>query len=216
MGHPYWPLFDLEVRTPRLTLRYVDDELGLELCEVVRRGVHDPSWTPFTNPWTDAPDDELGPNCFRFWWKCRMEATVDDWNINLAVIVDGRAVGATGLGARSFPTTRWFETGSWLGREHQGRGLGTELRIAALHLGFLGFDAHTAGTGAFVDNVASLGVTDKLGYVPNGIERTERRGEPAEIRKYRMSRDHFLARVRRDDVDIVGDEAARGFLGIGR
>ena len=27
MPHPHWPLFDVEVRTPRLTLRYADDIL---------------------------------------------------------------------------------------------------------------------------------------------------------------------------------------------
>ena len=43
------------------------------------------------------------------------------------------------------------------------------MRIATLHLGFLGLDALEASTGAFEDNLASLGVTRKLGYEPNGI-----------------------------------------------
>ena len=30
MTHPYWPLFDLEVRTPRLTMRAITDELAVE------------------------------------------------------------------------------------------------------------------------------------------------------------------------------------------
>lgn len=216
MTHPYWPLFDIEVRTPRLTLRYVDDTLGSELATLAVGGIHDSNWTPFATPWTDVPDDELGPNCFRHWWKCRTETTVDDWNIDLAVVADGVVVGATGLGAVKFPVTRWFETGSWLGREHQGRGFGTELRIATLHLGFVGFDAEVAGTAAFPDNAASLGVTAKLGYEPNGVQPQARRGESAETHHYRMSRDHFDAQVRRGDVEIVGDDAAREFLGITR
>jgi RimJ/RimL family protein N-acetyltransferase len=145
-----------------------------------------------------------------------METRVDDWNINLAVIADGEVVGASGLGGVKFPTTRWFETGSWLGSPHQGRGLGTELRVATLHLGFLGFDALIAGTGAFDDNAASLAVTRKLGYVPNGLEHIDRRGERAAVHKFRMARDHFLAEVRRDDVEIVGAPTAREFLGIAR
>jgi hypothetical protein len=33
MAHPYWPLYDLVVRTPRLELRRPDIELvGLEPC----------------------------------------------------------------------------------------------------------------------------------------------------------------------------------------
>ena len=34
MAHPYWPLFDLQVRTPRLELRYPDDELAFGLIDV--------------------------------------------------------------------------------------------------------------------------------------------------------------------------------------
>jgi RimJ/RimL family protein N-acetyltransferase len=214
MAHPYWPLFDVEVRTPRLTLRYLDDALGAELAALAVGGIHDSSWTPFAVPWTDVPADELGPNCFRFWWKGRAETSMDDWNINLAVIADGEVVGATGLGAVKFPVTRSFETGSWLGREHQGRGLGTELRIATLHLGFVGLDAQVAGTGAFADNAPSLGVTRKLGYEPNGVGHRDRRGESALMLRFRMSREHFDARVRRDDVEIAGDRAAREFLGL--
>ncbi|MDJ0768079.1 MAG: GNAT family protein [Ilumatobacter sp.] len=216
MPHPFWPLFDVEVRTPRLTLRYVDDDLGVELTQLALGGIHDPDVMPFAMPWTDVPDDELGPNSFRHWWSCRAGTSVERWSINLAVIENDTVVGASGLGAEQFPTTRWFETGSWLGIEHQGRGLGTELRLATLHLGFLGFDALTAGTGAYADNAPSLAVTAKLGYEPNGVEPHERRGERADIHRFRMSRNHFLDRVRREDVEISGDEAARAFLGIAR
>ncbi len=50
MGHPYWPLFDLEIRTPRVTLRYVDDELARQMVDVAVAGVHDPDFMPFTTP----------------------------------------------------------------------------------------------------------------------------------------------------------------------
>ncbi len=216
MANPYWPLFDLEIRTPRLTLRYIDDALGTELVELIVGGVHDPSFMPFAVPWTDATPDELGRNCFEFWWRSRAETTVDTWNINLAVIADDIIVGASGLGATDFPVTRWFETGSWLGIAHQGRGLGTELRTATLHLGFLGLDAQQAGTGAFHDNGPSLGVTRKLGYEPNGIQHRVRRGELGVAERYRMGREHFLQHVRRDDIEIVGDEPVRDLLGISR
>ena len=32
MTHPYWPLFDLVVRTPRLELRPPDDSMLVELA----------------------------------------------------------------------------------------------------------------------------------------------------------------------------------------
>ena len=105
MAHPYWPLFDLEVRTPRLTLRYIDDELGLALVELALGGVHDPDFMPFAMPWTDVEPEVLGRNSFQYWWRCRADITVDSWDINLAVIEDGQVVGATGLGAKDFPVT---------------------------------------------------------------------------------------------------------------
>lgn len=62
----YWPLFDLEVRTPRLTLRYVDDDLAEQLATLAAGGVHDPSFMPFSTPWTDAPPGELERNTVQY------------------------------------------------------------------------------------------------------------------------------------------------------
>ena len=216
MTHPHWPLFDLEVVTPRLTLRYIDDELGQALADLALAGVHDPEFMPFAMPWTDVEPELLGRNSFQYWWKCRANTSVESWDVNLAVIEDGQVVGASGLGGRSFPITRWFETGSWLGRRHQGRGLGAELRIATLQLGFLGFDGEVAGTAAFEDNAPSLGVTRKLGYQPNGVDRSARRGEAGELHKYLMTRRHFIDHVQRHDITIRGDAGARELLGISR
>ena len=56
MPHPYWPLFDLVVRTPILTLRYIDDALAVELATLISRPIHDPDKMPFAVPWTDAPE----------------------------------------------------------------------------------------------------------------------------------------------------------------
>ena len=216
MVHPHWPLFDLEVRTPRLTMRYLDDELGTQLASLAAAGVHDPDVMPFIIPWTDATSPDLERDAMRFYWRSRAETKPDHWNVSFAVLVDGVLVGSTGLTANDFPVTRSFETGSWLGRAHQGRGIGTEMRIATLHVGFLAFDALVATTRAFEDNASSLGVTRKLGYVFNGIDHLERRGALGRIEHYRMDRDHFVDHVRRDDVTISGDEAVRELLGITR
>ncbi|TVR26150.1 MAG: N-acetyltransferase [Ilumatobacter sp.] len=213
MGHPHWPLFDLEVRTPRLTLRYIDDALGVEVAGVASRGVHDPSWTPFMTPWTDHESPDLERNAFRFWWRSRAETTPERWTINLAVIADGTVVGATGLSSERFDVLRSFETGSWLGREFQGRGLGRELREAVLHLGFAGFDAALATTGAFADNEPSLAITRGLGYEPEGRRRVVRRDEVGEIHGFHMPREHW-ATIRRDDITMTGVESVRDLLAI--
>lgn len=213
MAHPYWPLFDVEVRTPQLTLRYVDDELGTRLAALAARGVHDPSWTPFLHPWTDHESPDLERNAFRYWWRSRAETNAERWNINLAVIVDDEVVGASSLGAEDFDIARSFGTGSWLGREFQGRGLGTELRQATLHLGFAGFGAEFATTSAFADNAASLGVTRRLGYERNGTRQVSRRGAPATDLAFRMAREHWET-IRRDDITMHGVDAARELLAI--
>ena len=213
MGHPHWPLFELEVRTARLVLRYLDDELASELATLAADGVHDPSWMPFAIEWTDVPSPELERNALRYWWSCRAATSPDQWEINLAVVVEGVPAGVTSIGAADFPITRTFHTGSWLGRAFQGRGIGTEMRAATLHLGFAGFDAERATTAAFVDNAASLGVTRKLRYAPNGTAVSVRRGVAGEQQHFVLTRDVWSQR-RRDDIELAGLDGARELLGI--
>jgi RimJ/RimL family protein N-acetyltransferase len=214
MPHPYWPLFDLVVRTPRITVRYLDDALAVELATLAAAGIHDPDTMPFADPWTDVPSADLERNPLRFYWRSRAETSPDSWNLLFAVLEGDEVVGSTSIGSSGFPVVRTFETGSWLGGRFQGRGLGTELRIATLHLGFLGLDALEARTGAFEDNPASLGVTRKLGYEPNGVAVHDRRGARAVSHRFLMTRQYFLDHVRRDDVTIEGDAGARELLGI--
>ncbi len=73
MAHEHWPLFDLEVRTPRLTLRYLDDRLAVELLAVAARGVHDPATMPFSIPWTDLPSPQMEQEAMRFYWQSRAD-----------------------------------------------------------------------------------------------------------------------------------------------
>ena len=214
MPHPYWPLFDLSVRTPRLTIRYIDDELGVQLGTLAASGIHDPAYMPFLFPWSNAPSPDLERDALRFYWRARADSRPEAWNLQFCVFEGTELVGSTNLVANGFPLLRTFETGSWLGRAHQGRGIGTEMRIATLHLGFLGLDASNATTAAFEDNAPSMGVTRKLGYEPNGVAWLERRGARAQIKRYLMTRDHFREHVQRDDIEIEGDEAVREFLGI--
>lgn len=212
----HWPLFGLRVRTPRLELRPPDDELAAALGELAVKGVHDPAVMPFSFPWTDAPVDELPRNSVQHYWQMRAELRPDHWHVSVGVLVDGVPAGAASLGAEDFALRRSFETGSWLGQEFQGRGLGAELRHACLHLGFAGFGADIATTGAFEDNAASLGVTRKLGYTPNGEEVMVRRGEAARLLKFFMRRDDWVANVRRDDIELEGVEPCLPLLGAGR
>jgi RimJ/RimL family protein N-acetyltransferase len=213
MGNHHWPLFDLEVRTPRLTLRYLDDDLATEVVAVAARGVHDPATMPFLVPWTDLPSPQLEHEAMRFFWRTRSSVRPEAWNLQFAVIVDDDVVGVCDLGAENFDVMRQFTTGSWLGREFQGRGLGKEFRMAALTLGFDELGAEFALTGAWHDNAASRGVTESLGYTETGRRRMLRRDVPDQQVDYRMGRDHWET-IRRGDIVVHGAAAAREFLGL--
>jgi RimJ/RimL family protein N-acetyltransferase len=212
MQNAYWPLFDLRVRTPRLELRYPDDNLLVDVVALAAGGVHDPSSMPFSVPWTDAPPGELERGAMQYHWSNRAAWTPTAWTCDFVAIVDGEPVGMQGLNANEFSTLRWFETGSWLGRSHQGRGLGKEMRAAVLHFGFAGLDASYAATGAYEDNAASLGVTRALGYRPNGERFEVRRGQAARQLRFVLPRQEWEAR-RRDDIEIDGlDDAIDLFV----
>jgi RimJ/RimL family protein N-acetyltransferase len=214
MTHPVWPLFDLRVRTPKLELCYIDDELATELSLLAARGIHDPGFMPFMLPWTDEPSPRLERSAMQWYWKARAETSPDRWHLTLAAIVDGVAIGTTSLDAIQFATVREFESGSWLGRDYQGRGLGKEMREATLHLGFEGLGAEYATTSAWHDNGPSLGVTRSLGYSEQGCRRAERRGEAAESLQFRMDRADWHQRLRRDDIVIEGLAPALPLLGL--
>ena len=213
MGNDHWPLFDLEVRTPRLTLRYLDDVLAEQLLAVAAAGVHDPATMPFTIPWTDLASPQMEREAMRFYWTSRADTRPASWNLLFAGVVDDSVIGSIDLRSADFPQLREFGTGSWIGREFQGRGYGKELRAAAIALGFDGLGAEVAHTSAWHDNAASLGVTRSLGYEQVGTRRALRRGEPDELFQFRMTSDH-CATIRRDDITLHGLDAAREFLGV--
>jgi len=208
----HWPLFDLVVRTPRLELRYPDDELVVAAADLAIQGVHDAAAMPFGIPWTDAPPGEQERNSLQHYWLTRATWTRDDWKCPLVVLVDGAVAGAQGLHATRFPLAREFETGSWLGREFQGRGIGKEMRAAVLHLGFAGLGAQRATTGAFHDNQPSLHVTAALGYEPNGDALHPRRDGVDRQLKFVMTRARWEER-RRDDIEIEGLEPCLEMFG---
>jgi RimJ/RimL family protein N-acetyltransferase len=214
MTHPIWPLFDLHVTTPRLEMRYLDDSLAAELAQLAAKGIHDPSFMPFAMPWSDEPSPQLERNAMQWYWRARAETSPGKWDIQFAVLIDEVVVGTTALVATDFLVLRQFESGSWLGREFQGQGIGKEMRQATLHLGFAGFGAQWARTGAWHDNGPSLGVTRSLGYIEEGRRFAVRRGEAAETLGYRMHRDDWQQRLRRDDIVIDGLEPCLPLLGL--
>jgi RimJ/RimL family protein N-acetyltransferase len=89
---------------------------------------------PFTIPWTDTPPPRRHRESLKFWWSARANWSPERWDFTGAVFVDGAPVGVQDLMAKNFARLRTVETGSWLGRRHQGQGLGKEKRAGILHL----------------------------------------------------------------------------------
>ena len=213
MEYEHWPLFSLSITTPRLVLRYPNDDDLFALAAVLSDGIHDPAHMPFGDPWTRMESPDLERNALRHWWGLRAALTPDGWHLPMAVFDDGDPVGVQGIGAKQFCVTRTVSTGSWLLQRAQGRGVGKEMRAAVLHLAFAGLGAIEAYTDAFEDNPASLGVTRALGYEANGTILRAREGQPARALEYVMTRARWESR-RRDDITIQGLERCLPFLGI--
>jgi len=208
-----WPLSGLCLTTPRLELRWPALADLHALADLAAVGIHVPDVQPFGVAWTDMPPDERARAVLQYHWSKWGSWTPSDWSLDLVVRLGGTVVGAQGLDGRDFAILREVSTGSWLGRDYQGQGFGTEMRAAVLFLAFEGLHAEYATSGAFDDNAASLAVSRKLGYTDDGIERQVSRGRPATVRRLRLDRAVWAAR-RSVPVEIHGLEACLPFFGI--
>jgi RimJ/RimL family protein N-acetyltransferase len=206
-----WPLRHLVLRTPRLTLR-PDDDAGLdELAALALRGVHPPEQMPFLKPWTDQAPDDLVRGTVQYHWGARSQLTTSNWRVHFLVRHDGLVVGTQELSAKDFGITGEVSSGSWLGAAYQRRGFGTEMRAAVLLLAFDHLGATLARSGAFTDNPASLRVSEKLGYRPDGFNTIARRGTAATELRLVLQAGHF---VRPEwTVQVDGLDGCRAMLG---
>jgi RimJ/RimL family protein N-acetyltransferase len=183
-----WPFFRLSITTPRLILRYPSLEDLDELAERAAEGVHDNGAMPFLFPWTEKPPAERARSTVQYHFTQWGALGPGKWSLDFVVVFDGQVVGTQALLAEDFAVLREVSTGSWLGQRFHGKGIGTEMRAAVLHLAFAGLGAEYATTGAFEDNHASIAVTRKLGYHEDGITRHRRQGRPVVTRNFRLPR----------------------------
>lgn len=209
----HWPLFGLEVSTPSLRLRLPrEHELGA-LADLAARGVHPPDERPFLTPWAEGTPEERARFVLLEHWDRLASWSPDDWRLGLGVFTtDGETVGAIRLAARDFGVVREVTTYTWLGLEHQGRGLGTEARRGVLSLAFDHLAAASALSFVFPDNHASQGVSRSLGYRPDGTTRDARGDEVLVSDRLRLDAADW-AEVREPGVAVTGLDACRGLLG---
>ena len=207
-----WPPYAVVITEHDLRLTVVTDDDIPDLVDIALGGIHDPDAMPFAMPWTLAEPSALPADMIRYFSGVRATFRPDKFDLLFAVRVAGTLVGIQALHTTNFPIVRTGETGSWLGRCHQGRGIGTRMRRAVCSFAFDQLGAVEVTSGAFLDNPASLAVSRKVGYEPNGRFRTTRRqGEVAVNQRLVLTPDTFL---RGEPIEVEGAAALRAFLGL--
>jgi RimJ/RimL family protein N-acetyltransferase len=210
-----YPPLNLAIRTPRLTLAAATDELLERLVPVVRTGlVVDGEPAPFDDPislYEDSPTREW--SWMRAIWRGRSRVEPAYWRLYFVICDDGEPLGMQDLIGADFATLGTVTSFSWLAPGARGRGLGREARAAILHLAFEGFGAREASSEAFVDNRASNRVSEALGYSRNGTTWATRRRRPAELQRWRLTREEWAPR-RRTDIQLSGVEECKPVLGL--
>lgn len=91
---------------------------------------------------------------------------------SLAALVEGEVVGMQDIDATDFPTERTIRGhGSWIGREHQARGLGARCdRPCSTSSSRASAPRWPYSAAVWADNLASQRVSEKCGYVRDGRE----------------------------------------------
>jgi RimJ/RimL family protein N-acetyltransferase len=187
-------LYGLRLRTPRLELR-LGSRAELEaLAEVAKAGIHPPDEMPFAVAWTDTTDDPGFVRDFVAHHEHALEAwSPDAWRLNLVAFHDATPVGSQALRATDFAVERTVDSGSWLGVASQGRGLGTEMRVAVLELAFGRLGARKALSGWLESGAAqSASVSARLGYRDAGTHLEHPRGKPVVHRDVVLERSDWV------------------------
>ena len=181
MTYEWWPLFDLRLAGPRLTLRPMREaDLDLLAAELPEDLEMNPARTRF-----DTSVSGFGAASSRhqeYWtaygsWRPAGVATQLRGNCRFRSgrASRGQVIGVQELeGVDNFLTLRTVDTSSYLIKSARGQGYGKEMRRAVLALAFGPLGAQAAITSAWHDNAASLGVSRALGYRPNGETLHER------------------------------------------
>lgn len=210
----HFPPLGLRLNTPRLQLRMPSDEDLAQLAEAALGGVHDPSAMPFVEPWTDQTPGRLAMGVVQHNWRSMSSWTPENWTFNGVVVHEGTVIGVQDMRAKNFGVARQVGTGSWIALRYQGRGFGTEMRAAVLHLAFEGLNAEAAVSEAFEATEASHGVSRRLGYRPDGTNLVAVRGRRVSEVRYRLTRQDW-EKHRTVPVEIEGLEPCLPYFGLG-
>lgn len=208
-----YPPFGVAITGGGLELRALTPDDVPELLDVAAAGiVPEGAPYPFVKDWALLAPNELRRNSTRFYFATWAAAGPEKWELLLVVRQAGRIVGAQDLRATDFAVGRVVHTGSWLGRSHQGRGIGTLMRQLVCAFAFDELGAVQCRTEAYLDNPASQRVSEKVGYERFDVAPVARLGMPAQEVRFRMAPGEFVRPPH--PVEYQGVEEFRSFIGL--
>jgi len=206
-----WPFFDLRITSGEVLLRGVTDA---DLPALLAALPDDLEMNPANERFAAlSPQEDRRRQLVAEIWKHRGTWSPESWCLDLAVEVGGRIVGVQALEADRFRLLRTVDSFSWLATEVRGRGLATLMRAGVLALAFEHLGADLAVSSARTDNVPSLAVSHRLGYVDNGLSRTDTPTGPADLQHLRLTREAWRDGGR--TAEVGGVEACLPWFGVG-
>ena len=167
MSYPDWPLFDLEIECRGVHLRLMREA---DLPRLIAVLPADYEQDPRLEMLPGLSFAENQRRLFhQVYWKAMGTWSPSSWALHLAVRHDGELVGVQILEGDDFAVLRTVDSASWLVPAVRGRGIGVAMRMGVLGLAFDHLGAVAAITSARTDNLASLGVSRRIGYTDNGV-----------------------------------------------
>jgi RimJ/RimL family protein N-acetyltransferase len=179
---PALPLLALRITAGPVELRGITDDLLGPIADLAL-DIHDRDFMPFFGSWSLSSPRDMPRVVAQYYWGLRASFSPAKWSADFAVFYAGELVGVQGFATADYLILRTGETGSWLGRRFQGKGIGTAMRQVICAFLIDHADARHIASAAFADNPASLAVSRKTGYQDNGSEPFNRMGKPATLRR---------------------------------
>lgn len=208
---PGWPLSGLRLRCRGTELRVVRERDLAELADKLPDDFeHDPHAELLVGLDRDANRRRL---LYQTYWRSLGTWSPVSWYLDLAVWHNGELAGGQSLEAEQFPLLRTVDTGSWLAKAVRGRGVGVAMRMAVLGLAFDHLGAEAAITAAAGGNGASLGVSRRIGYRPNGVSFSDSEHGRIELTHLRLTADAWRASGLGRDVTVTGLEPCLPWFG---
>jgi RimJ/RimL family protein N-acetyltransferase len=209
-----WPIFGLQIETPRLVLHLARED-DLAVLAAAARVISNPGEPQLHLPWMYFPSPAMERQLLQRHWRALAHWKPESWHLPLTVYLDGRPIGIQDIWASDFARLRSVGTGSWITRAEQGHGYGTEARAAVLELAFGHLGADEACTEYIDGNHASEQVSRKLGYTANG-QHLIYRDDTGRVTEYRLRLDRHIWQQNRSDVpcNVSGIEPCLDLFGV--